>query len=316
MAEIPTLDSILEAQRIIRGSALRTPLVRLNVDDSPTEIYLKLENLQPIGSFKIRGATNAISHIPTAQLARGVLTASAGNMAQGVAWCARDLGIACTVVAPETAPEAKLKAIHRLGGKIIKVPFDEWWQTFERRSYPGVDAIYIHAFDDMNVMAGNGTIGLEIVEELPDVEAVVVPWGGGGLTCGIAAALLALKPGCKVYAAEVSTAAPLRPSLAAGSPKTIEYQPTFVDGIGGKSVFPEMLDRARTLIEGSLVATPGEIRAAIRLLAERNHIIAEGAGACSVACALAQRVPAGRVVCIVSGGNIDLKKLCEILQGD
>src|SRR5215467_11294020 len=273
MPDIPTLDSILEARQVIRGSAIRTPLVKLDFREAPAEIYLKLENLQPIGSFKIRGATNAISHTPAEQLGRGVLTASAGNMAQGVAWIAGNLGIDCTVVAPETAPEAKLKAIDRLGAKVIKVSFDEWWQTFERRAYPGVDGTYIHAFDDMNVMAGNGTIGLEIIEELPDVEAVVVPWGGGGLTCGIAAALLALKPGCKVYAAEVSTAAPLRPSLAAGSPKTIEYQPSFVDGIGGKSVFPEMLDRARTLIEGSLVATLEEIRAAIRLLAERNRII-------------------------------------------
>jgi threonine dehydratase len=314
MAEIPTLESILEAQRVIRGSAIRTPLVRLNVADATAEIYLKLENLQPIGSFKIRGATNAISHIPADQLARGVLTASAGNMAQGVAWCARDLGIPCTVVAPETAPEAKLNAVDRLGARIIKVSFDEWWRTFERRSYPGIDAVYIHAFDDMNVMAGNGTIGLEIVEDLPDVDALVVPWGGGGLTCGIAAALSALRPSCKVYTAEVATAAPLAPSLAAGSPKTIEYQPSFVDGIGAKSVFPEMLDRARSLIEGSLVASLNEVRTALRLIAERNHVIAEGAGACPVACALSGKAGLGKVVCIVSGGNIDFTRLCEILQ--
>src|SRR5215467_3484370 len=193
MAETPTLDSILEAQRVIGSSAIRTPLVKLNLAEAPAEIYLKLENLQPIGSFKIRGATNAISHIPAGQLSRGVLTASAGNMAQGVAWRARDLGIACTVVAPDTAPEAKLNAIDRLGARVIKVSFDEWWQTFERRAYPGVDGTYIHAFDDMNVMAGNGTIGLEIIEELPDVDAVVVPWGGGGLTCGISAALRSLR---------------------------------------------------------------------------------------------------------------------------
>jgi threonine dehydratase len=316
MAEIPTLDSILEAQRVIRGSAIRTPLVRLNLADAPAEIYLKLENLQPIGSFKIRGATNAISHIPADQLQRGVLTASAGNMAQGVAWCARDLGVTCTVVAPDTAPVAKLNAIDRLGARIIKVSFDQWWRTFERRSYPGVDAVYIHAFDDLNVMAGNGTIGLEIVEDLPDVDAVVVPWGGGGLTCGIAAALLALRPGCKVYAAEVATAAPLSPSLAAGSPKTIEYQASFVDGIGSKSVFPEMLDRARSLIEASLVANLDEVRTALRLLAERNHVIAEGAGACPVACALSGKAGQGKVVSIVSGGNIDFNRLCEILQAE
>ena len=313
MADIPTLDAILEAQQVIRGSAIRTPLIKLNAADAPAEIYLKLENLQPIGSFKIRGATNAISHIPAEQLSGGVLTASAGNMAQGVAWKARDLGIACTVVAPETAPEAKLNAIQRLGARIIKVSFDQWWQTFESRAYPGVDAVYIHAFDDLNVMAGNGTIGVEIVEDLPDVAAVVVPWGGGGLTCGIAAALLALRPGCKIYAAEVSTAAPLLASLGAGSPQTIEYQASFVDGIGGKSVFPDMFDRARMLVEASLVATVDEVRAALRLLAERNHIIAEGAGACPVACALAGRAGIGKVVCIVSGGNIDFGKLCEVL---
>src|SRR5262245_17000061 len=313
MADIPTLESIREAQRVIRGSAIRTPLVRLNVADAAAEIYLKLENLQPIGSFKIRGATNAISNIHAGELSRGVLTASAGNMAQGVAWKARDLGIACTVLAPETAPEAKLKAISRLGARIIKVSFDEWWRTFERRAYPGVDAVYIHAFDDMNVMAGNGTIGLEIAEDLPDVDTVVVPWGGGGLTCGIAAALRSLKPGCNSYAAEVSTAAPLSASLAAGCPQTIDYQSSFVDGIGGKSVFPDMFDRAKSLIEGSLVATLDEVRSALRLLAERNHIIAEGAGACPVACALAGRAGTGKVVCIVSGGNIDFGKLCEIL---
>src|SRR5262249_6802329 len=293
----------------------RTPLVKLDFREAPAEIYLKLENLQPIGSFKIRGATNAISHTPAEQLGRGGLTASAGNMAQGVAWIAGNLGIDCTVVAPETAPEAKLKAIDRLGAKVIKVSFDEWWQTFERRAYPGVDGVYIHAFDDMNVMAGNGTIGLEIVEDLPDVAAVVVPWGGGGLTCGIAAALRSLKPSCRVFAAEVSTAAPLEASLAAGSPQVIEYQSSFVDGIGGKSVFSEMFDRAKSLIQGSLVASLDEVRTAVRLLAERNHIIAEGAGACPVACALAGKAGTGKVVCIVSGGNIDLTKFADILSG-
>ncbi|MGH9828515.1 MAG: threonine ammonia-lyase, partial [Blastocatellia bacterium] len=240
IAEIPSIDSIREARGVISGTAIRTPLVRLHVADAPAEIYLKLENLQPIGSFKIRGATNAIAHIPADQLKRGVLTASAGNMAQGVAWKARELGIPCTVVAPDTAPEAKLQAIDRLGARTIKVSFDEWWRTFERRAYPGVDGVYIHAFDDLNVMAGNGTIGLEILEDLPDVDAVVIPWGGGGLTCGIAAALRALKPRCRIYAAEVETAAPLAASFAAGSARTIQYHPSFVDGIGGKTVFPEM----------------------------------------------------------------------------
>jgi threonine dehydratase len=313
MAEIPSLNSILEARKAISGSAIRTPLVRLNVAESPAEIYLKLENLQPIGSFKIRGAANRMSLIPADQLKIGVLTASAGNMAQGVAWKARELGVNCTVIAPETAPEAKLKAIERLGARTILVSFDEWWRTFERRAYPGVDGVYIHAFDDLAVMAGNGTIGLEILEDLPDLSAVVIPWGGGGLTCGIAAALRALKPDCRIYAAEVETAAPLAASIASGSPQTIDYRPSFVDGIGAKSVLASMFDRARQLIDGSLVASLDQVSAALKLIAERNRVIAEGAGACPVACALAGGAGSGKIVCIVSGGNIDLNKLCGIL---
>jgi threonine dehydratase len=301
---------------MIAGATIRTPLVRLNVDDTPAEIYLKLENLQPIGSFKIRGAANAMGHLTPAMLSRGVLTASAGNMAQGVAWRARELGIPCTVVAPATAPDTKVRAVERLGGRVIKVSFEEWWRAFEERAFPGVDATFIHAFDDLNVMAGNGTIAMEIVEDLPEFDAVVIPWGGGGLTCGIAAALRALNSKCKIYAAEVATAAPLTPSLAAGSPQTVAYQPSFVDGIGARLVFPQMLDRAKDLIDGSLIADLDSISSALRLLAERNHIIAEGAGACPVACALSGQAGSGKIVCIVSGGNIDLTTLCAILRAE
>jgi threonine dehydratase len=310
---LPSLSDINEARAMIANSAIRTPLVRLNFKESPAEIYLKLENLQPIGSFKIRGAANAIGHTPAEILSRGVLTASAGNMAQGVAWCARELGIPSTVIAPDTAPATKIKAIERLGGRVIKVEFEEWWRTFEERSFPGVEGTFIHAFDDLNVIAGNGTIALEILEDLPDVDAVVIPWGGGGLTCGIAAAMRALNSKCTIYAAEVSTAAPLVASLAAGSPQTVDYQQSFVDGIGSKMVFPQMLERAQQLIDGSLVAELGEVKSALRLMAERNRVIAEGAGACSVACALAGKTGTGKVVCIVSGGNIDFATLCEIL---
>lgn len=310
---LPSLADINDARRTIASTAVRTPLVRLNVRDAPAEIYLKLENLQPIGSFKIRGATNAMAHIPPEVLKRGVLTASAGNMAQGVAWCARELGIPCTVVAPETAPETKVKAIERLGGRVIKVVFEEWWKAFETRSFPGVEASFIHAFDDLNVMAGNGTIALEIMEDLPEVDAVVIPWGGGGLTCGIAAGMRALNARCRIYAAEVATAAPLSVSWAAGLPQTVDYKPSFVDGIGARMVFPQMLERAQQLIDGSLVAKLDEVASALRLMAERNRIIAEGAGACALACALAGKAGTGKVVCIVSGGNIDFAKLCEIL---
>ena len=314
MTMLPSLADIHDAREMIADSAIRTPLVRLNVRDAPAEIYLKLENLQPIGSFKIRGAANAMGHMTPENLSRGVLTASAGNMAQGVAWASRELGVPCTVVAPETAPETKIKAIERLGGRVIKVPFAEWWRAFEERSFPGVEATFIHAFDDVNVMAGNGTIALEIIEDLPEFDAVVVPWGGGGLTCGIAAALRDLNSRCKIYAAEVATAAPLGVSLAAGSPQTVDYQPSFVDGIGARVVFPQMLERAQQLIDGSLVAELDEVKSALRLMAERNRVIAEGAGACPVACALAGKAGTGKVVCIVSGGNIDFAKLCEILS--
>jgi threonine dehydratase len=308
---IPILADIQQAQKTIAGTALRTPLVRLNVEDAPAEIYLKLENLQPIGAFKIRGAANAMAHIPAEQLKRGVLTASAGNMAQGVSWQARKLGIPCTVIAPDTAPETKIKAIERLGGRVISVPFETWWETFQNRAYPGIEATFIHAFADTQVMAGNGTIALEILEDLPEVDAVVIPWGGGGLACGIAAGLRTLKPACRLYAAEVATGAPLAASWRVGTPQTVDYQPSFVDGIGSKTVFPQMLTLAKALLEGVLVTELAEVSAAVRIIAERNRVIAEGAGACPVACALSGQAGYGKVVCVVSGGNIDLVKLTD-----
>jgi threonine dehydratase len=306
----PTLNDIRAAREAIRGSAIRTPLVRLNAPEIPAEIYLKLENLQPIGSFKIRGAANAMAHLSAEELQRGVVTASAGNMAQGVAWRARELGIPCTVIAPETAPETKIRAIERLHGRVLKVPYEAWWRAFEERTYPGVEGTFIHAFDDLNVMAGNGTIALEILEDLPDVDMVVIPWGGGGLACGIASAMRELKPAAKIFAAEVATAAPLTAAWKAGSPRVIEPQRSFVDGIGGKSVFPRMFERAKQLLDGVLVAEVDQVAAALRLMAERNRIIAEGAGAAPVACVLDR--PKAKIVCVVSGGNIDLSKLAEI----
>jgi threonine dehydratase len=309
-----SLSAIQDARQVIAKAAIRTPLVRLNLDETPAEIYLKLENLQPIGSFKIRGAANAMARLSTHELERGVLTASAGNMAQGVAWNARQLGISCTVIAPESAPQTKVRAIERLGGRVIKVSFDEWWRAFEERAFPGIAGTFIHAFDDMNVMAGNGTIGLEILEDLPEVDAIVIPWGGGGLTCGIASAVRQLRPSCRIFAAEVATAAPLAASLAAGAPQEIEYTPSFVDGIGGKKVFPRMFDLAQKLIETSLVAEVDQVAKAVRLLVEHNRIVAEGAGACPVACALSGNAGTGKIVCVVSGGNIDSSRLADILS--
>ena len=309
-----TLEQVHEARRNIAGTALRTPLVPLNAD-SATAVHLKLENLQPIGSFKIRGAANVMARTPRERLARGVLTASAGNMAQGVAFCARRLGIPATVVAPDTAPATKIRAVERLGGRVILAPFADWWRTFETRTYPGVDATFIHAFDDLDVMAGNGTIALELLEDLPEFDAMVIPWGGGGLSCGIAAVLRALAPRVKIYAAEVETAAPLAASLAAGEPRTVDYTPSFVDGIGSKMVFANMFEYARGLLDGSLVVSLAEAAAAMKLVAERNRVIVEGASACAVAAAVSGRAGAGKVIAVVSGGNIDLPKFAQLTAG-
>jgi threonine dehydratase len=311
-----SLAEIRAARTRIAGSALRTPLVRLNVDDAPADIHLKLENLQPIGSFKLRGACNAMTQAGPAALARGVYTASAGNMAQGVAWTARRMGIPCSVVVPDHAPRTKLDAIERLGGKTIPVPFERWWQVLVDRSYPGLEGLFVHPVSDPAVIAGNGTIGLEILEDLPDVDAIVVPYGGGGLSAGIASAVKALKPSVRVLAGEVETAAPLSASLRAGSPQDVAYAASFVDGIGGRGLLVEMWPLVSKLLDGSIVMSLAEVAAAVRILATRNRVIAEGAGATSVAAGLSGRAGSGKIVCVVSGGNIDAAKLCKILAGD
>ena len=310
------MEEIRDAAQRISQWAVRTPLVRLNVDDAPAQIYLKLENLQPIGSFKIRGAGNALAQVDPVRLTRGVYTASAGNMAQGVAWHARRLGIACTAVVPETAPVAKLSAVTRLGADYLKVPFDEWWQVMIDYSYKDLaDRFFVHPFADPQVMAGNGTIGLEILEDLPDADVVVVPYGGGGLSTGIGAAINALRPATKVFAAEVETAAPLAASFAAGRPTRVEYVPSFVDGIGGKTVFEPIWPLVSRSLEGSVTVSVAETAEAVRLLVERNRIVAEGAGGASVAAALSGKAGKGKVVAVVSGGNIDGAKLAAILTG-
>jgi len=310
-----SLDDIRAARDRISSSIVRTPLVRLNVDAN--DIYLKLENLQPIGSFKLRGAGNAIAMAKPDDLARGVFTASAGNMAQGVAWHARRLSIKCTVVVPDHAPATKLEAITRLGATYIKVPFDEWWQVLVTRQFAGLDGFFVHSVSDPAVIAGNGTIGLEIVEDLPDVDTILVPYGGGGLSSGIATAVKALKPDTKVFACEVETSAAFAAALAAGEPTKIEYKASFVDGIGSGSVLAEMWPMVSRLLDGSIVMSLSDVAEAVRILAARNRVIAEGAGAAPVAAALAERKngnPRGKVVCVVSGGNIDLEKLAMIFR--
>ena len=310
------IEEIRAAREALRGTAVRTPLVRLHVD-APAEIYLKLENLQPIGSFKIRGAFNAMSVRTPEELAAGVITASAGNMAQGVAWGARLRGIPCTVVVPDYAPRTKVEAIERLGGTVIPVPFADWWKAIQESRFPGLDGVFIHPVLDDAVMAGNGTIGLELLEDLPDLDAVIVPWGGGGLTCGIASALRALRPEAKVYSVEPETGAPMAASFAAGESIAVEdYRASFVDGSGSKALLPKMWELGRTLIAGGLVSSLDETAAAVKLLADRARVVAEGAGALALASALAGRAGGGRVVAIVSGGNIDDDRLRTILAGE
>lgn len=313
-SEIP-LKSIQSARERIAPSIFRTPLVPLGGShDQP--IFLKLENLQPIGSFKIRGASSALSLATPEQLKNGVYTASAGNMAQGVAWHAQRLGIDCRIVVPDHAPQTKLDAIERLGAHYVKVPWDAWWEIIVTHRYePFADRFFVHPVCDPAVMAGNGTIGIEILEELPDVDTVLIPYGGGGLSCGIAAAVKGIKPEVKVYAAEVETAAPVRAAFAAGEPTSVEYTPTFIDGSGSGRVLDEMWPYAQRYLDGSIVVSLEEGAAAVRLLAEKNRIIAEGAGALPVAAALSGEAPAGKTVCIVSGGNIDFAKLRPILEG-
>jgi len=308
-----TLADVRTARARIASTVIRTPLVRLHVD-APAEIYLKLETLQPIGSFKLRGATNAIAMLPRGTLVDGVYTASAGNMAQGVAWSAREMGVRCTVIMPNSAPRTKIDAVARLGAEIIYVPYEEWWQTLMEHGRPGVLGTFVHPVADRNVMAGNGTIGLEIVEDLPDVDAVFVPFGGGGLISGISTAIRALAPNAQVIGCEVETSTPLTAALAAGEPVVVERTPSFVDGIGGRGVLPVMWPIVREAVDTAVVASLTDVARSVRLLVERARVVAEGAGATPVACALGNHGVRGKIVCVVSGGNIDLKTLLELLS--
>jgi len=303
-----------EARQHVYQAAIRTPLVELNYD-GPAEIYLKLECLQPIGSFKIRGAYNAVRLLPEEQRRRGVWTVSAGNAAQGVALAARKAGVPAKVLVMDTAPLAKLDAVRRLGGEIVQATYDQCWKALSDRSHPAMDGTFVHPFEDDQFIAGNASAGLEILEDLGDVDVVVAAFGGGGLSCGIASALKERGSKAKVFAAEPETASPLAYSLAAGSPQYFpNWKASFVDGCGGKSVFPRMWDMAHHLLAGSVVCTLAEVQQAMKIVAERNHVIAEGAGACAVAAGLSGKCGTGKVVCVVSGGNIDLSVFSRLVN--
>jgi len=310
-----TLAEIEAARERIAGAAVRTPLVRLHVQDAPAEIYLKLETLQPINSFKIRGAMSAVMLAAPDQRAAGLVTASAGNMAQGVAWAARELGLPATILVPETAPEAKLAAIERLGGVVRKLPYDDWWQIIVTGRADRIDGLFVHPVQDPAVIAGNGTIGLEILADLPDPDAVVIPYGGGGLTCGIASAIKALRPATRIVTVEPEGGAAMAAAMAAGLPVDVEFRPSFVDGCGSRRVLDSMWPRVSPLVDAALAIGIEAAADAVRVLAERVRVIAEGAGALAAAAALSGRAGGGKVVCVVSGGNINLGKLAQILTG-
>jgi len=319
MRQIP-LTAVQDAAQFIYSVARRTPLVRLDLPRpiaerlAGSEIYLKLELLQPIGSFKIRGAYNVVRQLSRETLRDGVWTVSAGNAAQGIAFAARTAQAPCSVMVMDTAPQAKLQAIERLGARIVPATYDECWKTVERHGSDRMTGHFVHPFDDDRFIAGNATAGLEIIEDLPDVDAVVAPLGGGGPLAGVASAVRELKPGVKVFAAEPETAAPFDASLKAGHASYFEgWQASFVDGAGGRSVLPTMWPLLQGLLEGSIVVPLAEIAAAMKLVAERNHLIAEGAAACAVAAALTGRAGPGKIVAIVSGGNIDLSKFASLV---
>ena len=309
-----TIDEIRAARTRIAGTIIRTPLVRLELGPGFPDIRLKLENLQPINSFKLRGAANAVALLSDTERNRGVWTISAGNAGQGVAYAARKAGVPCTVVVIETAPISKVERMKALGATLVLVPFHAAWKALEERAYPGIEGTFVHPFDDHDFIAGNATVGLEILEDAPDVAVVIAGMGGGGLIAGVSSAIRPTRPDVRILAAEPETGAPMSRSLEMGSPQQFpEWQASFVDGAGGKSVFPRMWQRMQGLIDGSIVVTLDETRAAMKLMAEKARVIAEGAGALPLAAALTGKAGRGPIVCIVSGGNIDLAKFAELI---
>ena len=309
------LSEIREACKRIAGTIVRTPLIRLELGPDQPDIRLKLENLQPINAYKLRGAANAVAMLPQSERERGVWTISAGNAGQGVAYAARQAGVPCAVVVVETAPRSKLDRMKALGAKLVPVPYDVAWKALEEHSFLGVKGTFIHPFDDDNFIAGHGTMGLEILEDAPDTKAVIASIGGGGLITGVGSAIKALKPEIKVFGVEPETAAPAALSFEKGSPQVFKnWKASFVDGAGGQSMFSRMWERMKPVVDGYIVVSLDETKKAMRLMAEKARIIAEGAGALPVAAALTGKAGKGPIVAIVSGGNIDLNKFCELVS--
>ncbi len=312
---LPTSVDVAAARANIHGLALRTPLIKLDAQIPGTTIYLKLENLQPLGSFKIRPALNALKNMEPKRLQQGVLTASAGNFGLGLVFAARQIGVPATVVVPEGSAKTKADALAALGAKVIRVPFEDWWTVLTSRGFAGEDGVFVHPVAESAVLAGNATIGAEIIEDQPEFDAVVVPFGGGGLACGIGSVMRRLRPAARIIVAESEAAQPAAAALAHGRPVKVPHIQSFVDGMGSTTVLPEMWPLVQRMVDQAACASFVQLTEAIRLLARRHHIIAEAAGAASVAAAMAGHAGAGTIVCIISGGNIDAPKLGAILNG-
>jgi threonine dehydratase len=309
-----TLGEIREARDRIAGTVIRTPLIRLELGRGFPDIRLKLENLQPTNSYKLRGAVNAVALLSESERKRGVWTISAGNAGQGIAYAARSLGVPCTVVVIETAPAAKIERMKALGATLVPVPYEVAWKALGERTYAGVEGTFVHPFDDHNFIAGHATMALEILEDAPDTTCVIAAIGGGGLITGVGSALKALRPQIQVWGAEPETAAPAALSFARGSPQRFnDWKASFVDGAGGQSLFPRMWERMQGVVDGSLIVSLEETKNAMRLMAEKVRVVAEGAGALPLAAALSGKVSAGPMVAVVSGGNVDLPKFCSII---
>ena len=307
-------DEIPAAIERLRGVAIATPLVRLDVDDAPAEIYLKLECLQPSGSFKIRTAGNQVLALTGAQRAQGIYTASGGNLGIATAFLAREHGLQATVLVPDDLPAAKLAMLEALGAEVLRLAFADWWQVVLQRGLPGRAETYIDA-DGPGALAGAATLGLEIHEQLPDADAVLAAWGGGALACGLASVIKAARPRAKMIACELETAQPLTAALAAGAPVEVPYSGSFVSGMGSTEVLPSVWPLARELIDTTAVVSLKAVCDAIRIVLDTNGVVAEGAGAVPVAAALAGQGGKGKLVCVVSGGNLGDQALASIKAG-
>ena len=311
-----TLDKIYHAAFVLKQVARRTDMIHAPKLSQDCELYLKTENLQLTGSFKLRGAYYKISQLSEAQRAAGIIACSAGNHAQGVALAASRMGIHSVICMPDGAPISKVESTKALGAEVclVKGAYDDAY-AHACRLQQETGSTFIHPFNDDEVIAGQGTIGLEILDQLADVDAVICPIGGGGLISGVAYAITTLNPGVQVYGVQAENAPSMARSVEAGEAVTLETVQTFADGIAVKHPGDVTFEMVRKYVDAVVTVSEDEIAAAILALIEKQKLIAEGAGAVSVAAAMFHKLPieGKKVVCIVSGGNIDVNILSRVI---